>query len=170
MNYLLLNLILALAWSGLSGEFGPTNMLIGLLLGYLVLFVSRRAIGPTDYFIKVPLVFAFAGYFLRELVVANVRVAYDVLTPQPRMQPRIVALPLRARTPAEITALSYLISLTPGTLSMDVSTDRKVLYIHAMYARDPDAVRHELTNGIERRLLQVMRGRHFSGANDEHSH
>lgn len=159
MNYLLLNLFLALAWSGLSGQFGPANMLIGLLLGYVVLFIARRAIGPTEYFIKVPLVFAFAAYFLRELLLANLRVAYDVLTPQPRMQPRIIALPLRAHTPAEITALSYLISLTPGTLSLDVSADRKVLYLHAMYARDADAVRHELTNGIERRLLQVMRGR-----------
>jgi len=165
MIYLLLNLSLALAWSALSGEFGPTNLLIGLLLGYVVLFISRRAIGPTDYFIKVPLAFSFAAYFLRELVLANLRVAYDVLTPRPHMQPRIIALPLQVRTPAEITALSYLISLTPGTLSLDVSADRKVLYIHAMYARDADALRQELTNGIERRLLQLMRGRTHPGAN-----
>lgn len=158
MNYLLLNIFLALTWSGLTGGFEPANMLVGLLLGYVVLFVSRRALGPTDYFVKVPQAFSFALYFLRELVLANLRVAYDVLTPQPRMQPRIIALPLRARTPAEITALAYLISLTPGTLSLDVSADRKVLFIHAMYARDADAVRRELTNGIERRLLQVMRG------------
>lgn len=166
MNYLLLNIILALTWSGLTGAFGPANMLVGLLLGYLVLFVARRAIGPTDYFVKVPLAFGFVLYFLRELVLANLRVAYDVLTPQPRMQPRIIALPLRARTPAEITALSYLISLTPGTLSLDVSADRRVLFIHAMYARDADAVRHELTNGIERRLLHVMRGHNPMGDDD----
>jgi multicomponent Na+:H+ antiporter subunit E len=163
MSYLLINLVLALAWTALTGQFGPTNMLIGLVLGYVVLFISRRALGPSDYFVKVPLVFGFVAYFLRELVLANLRVALDVLTAQPRMQPRIIALPLEARTSGEITALSYLISLTPGTLSLDVSADREVLYIHAMYAQDADKVRQELKNDLERRLLAVMRGRSRPG-------
>ena len=102
--------------------------------------------------------FTFVGFFFWELVSANLRVAFDVLTPGFAMRPRIVAVPLDARTDAEITALSYLISLTPGSLSLDVSSDRRVLFVHAMYAQDADACRREIKEGLERRLLAVMRG------------
>ena len=158
MNYFILNIGLALAWAALSGQFNPTSLAIGLGLGYLALFMARRAIGPSSYFIKVRQVVSFTGFFLRELLVANVRVAYDVLTPGFAMQPRIVGVPLEARTDAEIAALSYLISLTPGSLSLDVSTDRRVLFVHAMYAPDPEALQREIKDGLERRLLAVMRG------------
>ncbi len=158
MNYLILNIGLALAWAALTGQFNPANLAIGAVLGYAALFVSRRAIGPSTYFIKVRQVLSFVGFFIRELVVANLRVAYDVLTPGFAMHPRIVAVPLDARTDAEITALSYLISLTPGSLSLDVSTDRRVLFVHAMYAEDAEACRREIKDGLERRLLAVMRG------------
>jgi multicomponent Na+:H+ antiporter subunit E len=158
MNYLVLNIGLALAWTALTGQYNPANLVIGAILGYGALFVSRRAIGPSSYFVKVRQVFTFVGFFFWELVSANLRVAFDVLTPGFAMRPRIVAVPLDARTDAEITALSYLISLTPGSLSLDVSSDRRVLFVHAMYAQDADACRREIKEGLERRLLAVMRG------------
>lgn len=158
MNYLLLNIALALTWAALSGDFRPTSLLIGFGLGYATLFVTRRGLGPSGYFVQVRRFLSFTTFFLRELLRANLRVAYDVLTPAPHMHPRVLALPLTARTDLEITALAYFISLTPGTLSLDVSTDRRVLYIHAMYAADAEAVRREIKMGLERRLLELMRG------------
>lgn len=158
MNYFILNIGLALAWSALTGQFNPANLAIGFILGYLTLFIARRAIGPSSYFVKVRQLVSFVGVFMWELLVANLRVAFDVLTPGFAMQPRIVAVPLEAKSDAEITALSYLISLTPGSLSLDVSTDRRVLYVHAMYAPDADSLRREIKNGLERQLLTVMRG------------
>ena len=158
MNYFLLNITLALTWAALTGAFNPANLMIGFGLGYLTLFVANRALGPSDYFVKVRQAISFTLFFLWELLLANLRVAYDVLTPRHHMQPRIIAIPLDARTDAEITALAYFISLTPGTLSLDVSADRRVLFIHAMYAPDAEALRREIKLGLERRLLDLMRG------------
>ena len=158
MNYFFLNVLLALVWAALIGRFAPANLFAGFVLGYLALFMSRRALGPTDYFIRVRRTIAFTLFFLWELILANLRVAYDVLTPRDHMKPRVIAIPLEARTDAEITALAYFISLTPGTLSLDVSTDRRALFIHAMYAPDADALRREIKQGLERRLLELMRG------------
>ncbi|MBI2997309.1 MAG: Na+/H+ antiporter subunit E, partial [Deltaproteobacteria bacterium] len=85
-------------------------------------------------------------------------VAHDVLTPPFYMRPRVLALPLDALTDIEITLLANLISLTPGTLSLDVSSDQRVLYVHAMYAADAEAARREMKDGLERRMLRLLRG------------
>lgn len=158
MSFFLLNISLALAWAALTGNFDPANLTVGFILGYGALFVVRRALGPSDYFLKVWQLIRFVLFFLWELILANLRVAYDVLTPRHYMKPRVIAIPLDARTDAEITALTYVISLTPGTLSLDVSSDRKVLFIHAMYAPDADKLRREIKQGFERPLLEIMRG------------
>lgn len=159
MNYFLLNIALALSWAALTARFDPANLLTGFILGYLMLLATRRVLGPTGYFGTVGRVLSFLVFFLWELLLANLRVAAEVLTPRHRMQPRVIGLRLEARTESEITLFANLISLTPGTLSLDVSTDRRTLYIHVMYAADADAVRREIKEGLERRLLAVLRGK-----------
>jgi multicomponent Na+:H+ antiporter subunit E len=99
---------------------------------------------------------AFAGYFGRELLVANAQVVWDVLTPRSRLQPGIAAVPLRSRTDAEVTLLANLVTLTPGTLSLAISRDPPVLYVHGMYAGDPEAFRAQLTE-MEARMLGAIR-------------
>lgn len=91
-------------------------------------------------------------FFLYEVVLANLRVAFDVLTLQHFMRPGIVAIPLEARTDLEIALLANLISLTPGTLSLDVSSDRKFLFVHAMYLSDPGSFKR-----FESLLLKAIR-------------
>ena len=83
--------------------------------------------------------------------------AYDVVTPKFYMTPGIVRVPLEAETNLEITLLANLITLTPGTLSLDVSDDRKVLYVHAMYLKDKQAFIDDIKNGFEKRLLEILR-------------
>jgi multicomponent Na+:H+ antiporter subunit E len=158
MTHLLINIMLALIWALLSGVFQPGNLLVGFVLGYFILFAARRVMGPSDYFVRVPRAIAFIFYFIKEMIWANLRVAADVVTPQHYMRPRIIGLPLTAHTHAEITLLANLISLTPGTLSLDVSSDRRMLFIHAMYAEDPEKLKHDIKTGLERRLLELMRG------------
>ena len=97
-------------------------------------------------------VVVFLAYFLWEMFIANLRVGYDVLTVTHYMRPGILALPLEARTDAEITILANLISLTPGTLSLDVSSDRTVLFVHAMYLGEIEEFKR-----FERRFLRAMR-------------
>jgi multicomponent Na+:H+ antiporter subunit E len=148
---------LALAWVAATGRFSFDNLLVGFVLGFLVLFFSRRVVGSPNYFVKVRQVVGLILFFIWELILANLRVAYDVITPRYRMRPGVIAIPLEAKTDIEITILSNLITLTPGTLSLDVSADRRVLYIHAMYIDDIDDVRRKIKNGFERRVLEVLR-------------
>lgn len=155
---LLWNIFLAVIWAAVTGQVTVVNLVTGFVIGYVVLWMVRRAVGPSSsYFLKVRQVAGFAVFYLWELILANLRVAYDVVTPTHHMRPGILAIPLDARTDVEITMLANLITLTPGTLSLDVSTDRRVLYIHAMYIDDAEAVRRRVKRGYERRVLEMLR-------------
>jgi multicomponent Na+:H+ antiporter subunit E len=151
------NIMLALVWVAMTAGFTPLNFALGFGLGYLILVFSQRALGSTSYFLKVGQFFSFAAFFGRELVLANLRVAYDVVTPGFHMRPAIVAVPLDVKTDAEITMLANLITVTPGSFTLEVSADRSVLYVHAMYVDDLEAFRREIKDGFERRVLELLR-------------
>jgi multicomponent Na+:H+ antiporter subunit E len=140
-------LVLALAWTAVNGSFTGTQFLVGLALASLIM-VSVGAAG-VDYLRRGRLIGAFAVFFIVELVLANLRVARDVLSPRMRISPGVIAVPLDIRGPVEITAMANLLSLTPGTMSLDVSRDRTVLYVHGMWLDDPDEVRREIKEGFE---------------------
>lgn len=156
MNYFMLNIMLALIWAMLNGEINPSNLIAGFVVGYLILFVVRRALGPSSYFDRVANLVRFAAFFLYEIVSSNLKVAHDVLTPVHSMTPRIIAVPLDAKSDAEITLLANLISLTPGSLCLDVSDDKKVIYTHVMYAEDADAARRDIKDGLECWVLKLF--------------
>lgn len=157
MNQLLLNILLAIAWVLLVGEVEFESFVEGMIIGYLILWISRSALGGTKYFRKIPVTIMFIFYFIKELIIANLKVAFDVITPKDYMKPAIVAVPLDVKSDLEITLFANLLTLTPGTLSLDVSTDKSVLYVHALYVKDADSFRDELKNGLEKRLLEVLR-------------
>lgn len=96
-------------------------------------------------------------YFWGELILSNVRIARDVLRPVKYLSPGVLAVPLDVTTDVEITLLSNLITLTPGTIGLDVSEDRKVLYIHAMHVADGERVKHGIKQGFERRIWEITR-------------
>lgn len=154
----LLNIVLTLVWAGLFGAVNPDTLISGFLVSYAVLyFLSRSQQESPAYFSKVPKIFSFIAYYLWELLKSNFIVAYDVLTPRHHMKPGVVAIPIRAQTDFEIALLANLITMTPGTLSLDVSDDRKTLYVHAMYIDDPDALRADIRDNLERRVLEILR-------------
>jgi multicomponent Na+:H+ antiporter subunit E len=152
------NLILALIWAAATGEFTLLNFVIGFAIGYAILFFVRRDLGTGSYVARVPRMISFAGFYLWQLILSNLRVAYEVITPGHFMKPGVVAVPLDAETDAEITLLSNLITLTPGTLSLDLSPDRKTLYVHVMYIdKDVETTREEIKRDLEQRVLEVLR-------------
>lgn len=159
MTRMLWNALLALTWAIATGQFSVANLLVGFALGYFILLFSRRAMAASTYFSKVPQVAKFSVFYLWQLILANLRVAYDVVTPTHYMKPGVIAIPLDARTDGEITLLANLITLTPGTLSLDLSPDRRVLYVHVMYIdnEDRDRARAQIKEGLEQRVLEVLR-------------
>lgn len=151
------NIMLAIAWVTLSGNVSGLNLFAGFFFGYLALMVLQAKVEPLrGYSRRFPRLVAFLVYFLKELAKANYRVAYDVATPVWYMKPGVIAIPLEAKTDVEITFLSSVISLTPGTLSLDVSDDRRVLFIHAMFLQDEDALRRDIKE-LEHRILRIIR-------------
>lgn len=157
MNGFTWNILLALIWMAVSGNFSGSSLLVGFLLGYVIIGVSLRDVPAfSGYVRRVPRVIRFIGFFARELFMSNLRVAYDVITPTDYMRPAVLAVPLDAETDGEITVFANLLSLTPGTLSLDVSSDRRVLYIHVMYLDDLDDMLQHVKY-FESRVLELLR-------------
>lgn len=151
------NLLLSFIWLAVTGTFTFENFVFGFILSFILMWLITTNRREEKYFSRVPKLIGFILFFIYELVKANIQVAYDVVTPKYYMKPGIIRIPLDATSDLEITLLANLISLTPGTLSLDVSDDRKVLYVHAMYVNDRDEFIAEIKNGFERRLLEILR-------------
>lgn len=107
-------------------------------------------------FKKIILIVDFTFIFLWEILVANLRVAYEVLTPQTKARPGVIAIPLDCKNDLEITVLAIIISLTPGTLVLDVSADKKLLFIHAMFITDKTKLIADIKNTFERPVLRIL--------------
>lgn len=157
MNIFVLNVFLAVSWAALTGSFTLPSLLLGYGVGYLALWVARPLFGQSGYFERVWRLVRLAVFFVYELVVSSLRVVWDVVTPSHLSRPGIIALPLDAEGDAEILLVANLISLTPGSLSLDLSPDRKTLYVHAMFVDDPEELRQDLKSGIERRVVEALK-------------
>ncbi len=103
--------------------------------------------------VRVP---AFGAYFLVVFVQANLRVAWEVLTPGYAMRTGIVRVPIHTASDWETMLLANAISLTPGTLTLEVSLDGRALYVHALFIDSREALEAELAD-LERRLLWALR-------------
>jgi multicomponent Na+:H+ antiporter subunit E len=154
MTLVLWHALLGWLWTALTERFTASNFVLGLGLAHLALRLSRGERAPIR---KTGPALRFVAFFAKEVAVSAFRVALDVLTPHPRMRPAIVGVPLDVRTDGQITLLAVLITLTPGTLALDVSPDRRTLMVHAMFAADLDRVRRDIKTGFERRILELAR-------------
>jgi multicomponent Na+:H+ antiporter subunit E len=154
---ILLNFFLAFVWMFLSVSFTAQSFLIGFILGLLVIFAFRRFFTSRFYLLRVGAVVSLLFLFIKELIMANISVLKVVLKPKLDFQPGIFALPTELKTDWEITLLANLITLTPGTLVVDVSFDNKILYIHAIDIADVDESIDEIKNSFEKAIMEVSR-------------
>jgi len=136
MRWFLLNILLALLWMFMWGSFGLYELLSGMAVGYLVILLISRIAGYKGYGKRLMDIVLFGAYFVRILIKANLQVAWEVITPGHYMTPRFIRYPVAGMTDIQITVLANAITLTPGTLSVDLSDAKEFLYIHAMYAED----------------------------------
>lgn len=150
------NLLLAFAWAAVTGSFSFVNLLFGFALGALGLWLIRDRVGTVAYFNRARRVVGLAALFFYELVISSVRVAWIVIHPRMPIRPGIIAYPLQVTRDTEITLLANLITLTPGTLSVDVSEDRRFLYIHAIDVPDAEALKRDIASGFERKIIEAF--------------
>lgn len=153
----LMNVMLTLVWVALTGSFTYMNLLFGFLISFFVLWIISRESDDRRYFTIIFKIISFFFYFLYQMLKANLEVASEVLSRKFSMKPGIVKITLEAKTDMEITMLANLISLTPGTLVIDVSDDRKVIYVHGMDVQDQDKFIQSIKNNLEKPLLSIMR-------------
>jgi multicomponent Na+:H+ antiporter subunit E len=149
---LLLSILLALAWAALQGQVTLANLAVGYVVGYAILSIlGRGGVMPSTLASRTGHALRLAGFFAWELLIANFRVAADVLG-RHRISPAVVAIPLDISSDGEILLLSMLINITPGSVTIDLSDDRKTLYVHVMHMKSADETRREIKDGFERRV------------------
>lgn len=156
MNVFGTNVLLAIVWAVLAGEFTLFSIASGFTLGFVALWLVQPLTGSSSYFFRVFAWIWLLVIFLYELVVSSIEVAWDVVTPQHRARPAIIEMPLDVKSDAGILLVTNLISLTPGTLSIDVSDDRSTLKIHAMFADDPESLVRNLKSGMEKWVINAV--------------
>ncbi|MCP3030392.1 Na+/H+ antiporter subunit E [Halobacillus sp. A1] len=154
---IVLNIIIAVMWMFLSETYNFTTFLVGYLIGILMLVVLQRFIPDTFYMQRVFSVIKLILLFVRELLLSNIDIVKLVYKPKLDMKPGIFELPIDLKSNWEITLLANLISLTPGTLSLDVSEDYSKIYVHAMDIPDVEASVTEIKETFEKAIMEVTR-------------
>ncbi len=128
--------LIALGWCFLQGSISLGNLFLGGFLGMFVLTVSLAFNGMKTSFTQLWAMFQLVIFVLKELVLSSLRISWDILTPTVYARPRIVRIPVHDLNANAITILANAISLTPGSLALEVSEDSQYLYVHVMYAEN----------------------------------
>lgn len=159
MSFALYIIILALIWSAVTSSFTIPNLLFGAALGLLALMLMRASVGGPVLFKRAWRITSLTMLFFYELLLSAVRVAILVCRPNMKahLNSGIIAFPLTVQQDLEITVLANLITLTPGTLSIDVSDDRKFLYVHAISVPDKQALIKDIADGFEAKIMEVSK-------------
>lgn len=158
MSAFVLNLLFAAVWLLLASEPSTVVFGVGFLFGFGLLAAFRSLLGAANYVRRCFGFIRFVLVFGREFVVANLKVAWMVLfCSNESLHPNFVTLDVAGLTRPEILLLSYCISLTPGTTSVDICEDFRTLVVHALEASDPAAVRREINDSLKRSILGFTR-------------
>ena len=156
MTTFLLLALLALVFAFLVG-FSGASLILGLVVAFAILSILPQLPSPGSF--SVPnlntgkrlllygrnlLIFLFD--FLRDLTLSNIQLAMDVWTPKDYFNPRLIEVPVGDLTPFQVAFLATRITLTPGTLSIDVSDDQSTMIVHSMYPGEDTAalLRHPI--------------------------
>jgi multicomponent Na+:H+ antiporter subunit E len=141
----------------LKVSYDPVTFLVGYFFGLLIIFAFRRFFDSRFYLLRVAAVLNLLLIFMRELILSNIAILKVILKPKLDIRPGIFALETELTEDWEITVLSGLITLTPGTLVIDVSDDNRILYIHAMDIGDVDESVSSIKNSFEKAIMEVSK-------------
>src|SRR5690606_30164824 len=145
-------------WMFMSSSLTATTFIIGYIIGILLILMTRRFFTTRLYLWRVWAAIKLTLIFFRELILSNISVLMHVIRPRLNIQPMFFALPTDLEKDWEITLLSSLITLTPGTIVVNVSHDQRTLYIHALDVNDVDEAVESIKNSFEKAIMEVSRG------------
>ncbi|MDD3042710.1 MAG: Na+/H+ antiporter subunit E [Methanosarcinaceae archaeon] len=154
---------LPVVWCMVSGRISIGSIFLGLLFGAVVvqpfnkLYRLDEVITPTgDWLAKIPKKFVYFYVLIKEIIKANIMVAKIVLQPTINIKPGIIRVPIRTRTNIGITGIANTITLTPGTLTVDISDDQTALFVHSIDATDPQGIRDSIRDDLEKYVLEAF--------------
>jgi multicomponent Na+:H+ antiporter subunit E len=154
---ILLNVFLAWVWMFLKVSYDSVTFFVGYFFGLAIIFSFRRFFQSRFYIYRFIAVIRLFFIFIKELLLSNIAVLKVILKPKLDIRPGIFALETELTNDWEITVLANLITLTPGTLVVDVSPDNKILYIHAMDIGDAEEAINSIKNTFEKAIMEVSR-------------
>jgi multicomponent Na+:H+ antiporter subunit E len=161
-RYISYAVILGLVWCFVHGTVSFNNFVLGFIFAPFIvrpfkpLYNFKQDFSFGRAIKKIPAQARYLYVLIKEIIKANIIVAKIVLQPRINIKPGIIAVPIRTVTDAGITAIANTITLTPGTLTIDISDDRSVLYVHCIDASDPEAVARSIRNDLERYVLEAF--------------
>ncbi|KYG57615.1 Na+/H+ antiporter subunit E [Planococcus maritimus] len=153
----LLNFFLALVWMFMTVSFTPSGFVIGFLVGLGIIILMRRFFSKRLYVLRIWAVISLFLLFLRELFKSSIQVLSIVISPNMNIKPAIFEMETELNNDWQVTLLSALITLTPGTLVIGISEDQKRLYIHALDFEDIDSAVSSIKKTFERAIQEVSR-------------
>ena len=153
----LLTLILAVVWTLLQNEVSAGMVVFGIILGILIPWITSVWWPDTPQGFRLGKMMVYSVIVIWDIIVANIQVAWIVLSvPNSKLKPAWIVVPLKLKQPEAITILAGTITLTPGTVSADLSDEGHSLLVHVLHTDDPDGVRDEIKDRYERRLLEIF--------------
>ena len=158
MNLALMIAGLALVWAAITGNFTALNLLLGAFIGAGTALLLRTSFASPHMLRRLRRIVVLFLVFLWELMLSAMRVAIMVLQPDLKaaLRPAIIAYPLTVKSDGAITLLANMITLTPGTLSIDVAQDRSVIYVHVLHLDDREALIAGIAGSFERRIQEIF--------------
>ncbi|SDM83537.1 multicomponent Na+:H+ antiporter subunit E [Fictibacillus solisalsi] len=154
---LLINIFIGVIWMFLSENYLFGSYVSGFIVGIGLIYLLNRYIPDEFYLLKVWAIIKLIFLFIKELILANFDVLKWIYKPKMDFRPGIIALPTDLKTNWEINLLANLITLTPGTLSVDVSRDQRFIYIHAIDLPDTNETIHSIKETFEKAIMEVTR-------------
>jgi multicomponent K+:H+ antiporter subunit E len=152
-----LTVLLAVVWTLLQNNVSAGMVVFGIILGVIIPAMTARWWPDRPDKMRLIPMLRYIVLVIWDILVANVHVAWVILTKSnDQMKPNWVVVPLELKSPEAITILAGTITLTPGTVSADLSNEGHSLLVHALDAEDPDAVCDEIKERYERRLLEIF--------------
>lgn len=152
-----LTLLLTVVWTLLQNEVSAGMVVFGIILGILIPWATSIWWPDTPQSFRLIKMIRYSIIVIGDIMYANVQVAWIVLTvPNAKLKPAWIIVPLDLRQPEAITVLAGTITLTPGTVSADLSAEGHSLLVHVLHTDDPDGVRDEIKTRYERRLEEIF--------------
>lgn len=158
MGYqIILNIVIAGSWVLLTDSWSIGSFIAGYFIGVLLLIIFRNLFPSPLYIRKIWAICKLLLLFNKELILSTFAVVREVVRPRLQLKPGIFAYETELKTDLEITLLGCFITLTPGTLTIEVSPDQRTLYIHAMDLGDVEQTIQSIRHSFERAIMEVTR-------------